>query len=281
MRILLSLSKEDLHYFQIEHFHQSSTSTFDHAGREGFTSRDDVISTKNGGLNNDEELEYDEDGTYLDEDDGLGYYPDGVKRTLTDEQLAMFRHSEIYSLFRKQQLQEEARELDESAKPGSPNVGSMPDSASEAVKELECGSSDDDDDDERYLRFLEEEGKQMEADRKQMQAEHKTKKRKLGQVNSNKLHERPPTHRRIARELDDAITSHDVLNYDEENAENLGTPKEPSHSCEDYGSKSKGLISEASTTVHTTSATTPRDLSKGRKIWWPIIGKPAEILPCS
>lgn len=280
MRILLSLSKDDLHYFQIKHFHQSFTSTFDHAGREELTSRDNVISNKNGVLNNDEELDNDEDGTYLEDDDGLGYYPDGVKRTLTDEQIAMFRHSEIYSLFRKQQLQDEARDVDESAKPGSSNLGSMPDSASEVVKGLECGPSDDDDD-ERYIKFLEEEGKQMEADRKQMQAEHKTKKRKFGQVNSSKPHERPPTHRRIARELDDAITSHDILNYDEENAENLDTPKEPSHGCEDYGSKSKDLISEASTTVHTTSATTPRDPSKGRKIWWPTIGKPSEILPCS
>ncbi|KAI0443203.1 hypothetical protein F4803DRAFT_329391 [Xylaria telfairii] len=35
-----------------------------------------------------------------EEDDGLGYYPDGVKRTLTDEQIAIFRHSEIEALRR-------------------------------------------------------------------------------------------------------------------------------------------------------------------------------------
>ncbi|KAI1426791.1 hypothetical protein F5Y12DRAFT_712944 [Xylaria sp. FL1777] len=35
-----------------------------------------------------------------DEDDGLGYYPDGVKRTLTDEQIAIFRHSELEALRR-------------------------------------------------------------------------------------------------------------------------------------------------------------------------------------
>ncbi|KAM7209351.1 Protein of unknown function (DUF3807) domain containing protein [Naviculisporaceae sp. PSN 640] len=34
------------------------------------------------------------------EDDGLGYYDDGVKRTLTDEQIAIFRHSELESLLR-------------------------------------------------------------------------------------------------------------------------------------------------------------------------------------
>lgn len=34
-------------------------------------------------------------------DDGLGYYSDGVKRTLTDEQVAIFRHSEIQSILRE------------------------------------------------------------------------------------------------------------------------------------------------------------------------------------
>ena len=32
------------------------------------------------------------------ENDGLGYYDDGIKRTLTDEQVRMFRHSEIQRL---------------------------------------------------------------------------------------------------------------------------------------------------------------------------------------
>ncbi len=38
----------------------------------------------------------------FEEDDGLGYYADGVKRTLTDEQIAMFRHSELETLRREQ-----------------------------------------------------------------------------------------------------------------------------------------------------------------------------------
>lgn len=42
-----------------------------------------------------------------DEDDGLGYYFDGVKRTLTDEQVAMFRHSEIQALLRERRHAEE------------------------------------------------------------------------------------------------------------------------------------------------------------------------------
>jgi len=42
-----------------------------------------------------------DNGEYSEEeDDGLGYYPDGVKRTLTDEQIAIFRHSELEALRR-------------------------------------------------------------------------------------------------------------------------------------------------------------------------------------
>ncbi|KAL8393478.1 hypothetical protein RB595_003295 [Gaeumannomyces hyphopodioides] len=35
------------------------------------------------------------------EDDGLGHYADGVERTLTDEQIDMFRHSELEALRKK------------------------------------------------------------------------------------------------------------------------------------------------------------------------------------
>jgi len=49
---------------------------------------------------------------YYDEaDDGLGYYPDGTKRTLTDEQIAMFRHSEIQAILRKRRLRKENGEV--------------------------------------------------------------------------------------------------------------------------------------------------------------------------
>jgi len=53
-----------------------------------------------------EEEEYTEEA----EGDGLGYYEDGVKRTLTDEQIAIFRHSEIQALLRDRRHAEEAKE---------------------------------------------------------------------------------------------------------------------------------------------------------------------------
>ena len=51
---------------------------------------------------------------YGEEDDGLGYYPDGTKRTLTDEQIAMFRHSEIQAILRQRRLQKENGQSSES-----------------------------------------------------------------------------------------------------------------------------------------------------------------------
>jgi hypothetical protein len=37
----------------------------------------------------------------VEEEVDLGYYPDGTKRTLTDEQIAMFRHSEVQKMIRR------------------------------------------------------------------------------------------------------------------------------------------------------------------------------------
>ena len=51
-------------------------------------------------------------GDAYDEGTDLGHYPDGAKRTLTDEQVAMFRHSEIQRLLRERRQQQE-KEADE------------------------------------------------------------------------------------------------------------------------------------------------------------------------
>ncbi|KAK4968163.1 hypothetical protein LTR66_011841, partial [Elasticomyces elasticus] len=45
-----------------------------------------------------------------EEDDNLGCYPDGVKRTITDEQIAIFRHSEIQTLLKERRREQERRE---------------------------------------------------------------------------------------------------------------------------------------------------------------------------
>ena len=51
-------------------------------------------------------------------EDELGYYPDGTKRTLTDDQIAMFRHSEIQQLLKTLRSQQttssqESRSVDD------------------------------------------------------------------------------------------------------------------------------------------------------------------------
>ncbi|KAL6704738.1 hypothetical protein ACN47E_007659 [Coniothyrium glycines] len=48
---------------------------------------------------------------YDEGDDGLGYYANGAKRTLTDEQIAIFRHTEIQTILRKRRLKREEGEL--------------------------------------------------------------------------------------------------------------------------------------------------------------------------
>ena len=67
-----------------------------------------------------EEEEYTEEA----EDDGLGYYEDGVKRTLTDEQIAIFRHSEIEAFLRDRRHAQEAKE-DESVSPPAEKYETM------------------------------------------------------------------------------------------------------------------------------------------------------------
>ncbi|OBT69905.1 hypothetical protein VE03_00595 [Pseudogymnoascus sp. 23342-1-I1] len=49
------------------------------------------------------------EGLAEEESDNLGYYEDGVKRTLTDEQIAMFHHTEIETLLREKRRSDEAK----------------------------------------------------------------------------------------------------------------------------------------------------------------------------
>ncbi|KAJ6096974.1 hypothetical protein N7486_007720 [Penicillium sp. IBT 16267x] len=81
-----TITLEDLQAFQVQHF----------PGYETLGAPAD-------------EPEYDEDAG----DDGdLGYYPDGVKRTLTDDQIRIFRHSEVHSLLRARQLEQDDAEYE-------------------------------------------------------------------------------------------------------------------------------------------------------------------------
>jgi len=58
---------------------------------------------------------------YTYEDESLGYYEDGTERTLTDEQIAMFRHTEIQTILRdRRRRREEGEPLHAIYSPRSP-----------------------------------------------------------------------------------------------------------------------------------------------------------------
>lgn len=89
VQVLTWLQQEDLQKFQASHFFGITTSP---AG----PAQSDLVE-------NEEESYH--------QDDDLGYYKDGTKRTLTDEQIEIFRHSEIHALLReRERLREEEAE---------------------------------------------------------------------------------------------------------------------------------------------------------------------------
>ncbi|KAL8803411.1 MAG: hypothetical protein Q9182_003209 [Xanthomendoza sp. 2 TL-2023] len=192
----------------------------------------------------------------IDEEDALGYYPDGVKRTLTDEQISIFRHSEIYSILRKRQIMRENREVDECPSdllvaPGSPEKD--PDIPREGVIHERVGSQD--------VHGT------INADRL---------------VDNNRGNELPskrrnqgsgPTPRRRARELDVAFADDGSLDYGEETHINPSKPAQ-------VGLAARSLVSyaddEPPTSTQTSQNAGPQ--KEGRKIWWPTIGTTDEAL---
>ncbi|OAL55954.1 hypothetical protein IQ07DRAFT_595592 [Pyrenochaeta sp. DS3sAY3a] len=80
----LLITQDDLRAFHSKHFpHAAEPKTFLH-GVDVDAAAEDY---------------YEEDAYYED----LGHYSDGVQRTLTDEQIAMFRHSEIQAILRQRE----------------------------------------------------------------------------------------------------------------------------------------------------------------------------------
>lgn len=119
----------------------------------------------------------------VEEDDHLGYYDDGVKRTLTDDQIAMFRHSEIQTLLRERRHRQEAadEEFDDNRVDIAPETPLGPSEASpkSPIKQPS---------DEGPKRY------------------RKAKKRK-------KMENKPWTSRRHAREQDEVMQDHVELEY--------------------------------------------------------------------
>lgn len=195
-----------------------------------------------------------------EDDDGLGYYPHGVKRTLTDEQIAMFRHSEIYTLLRERQVREENREADLDLSSRSPILEEDAENQATNVRtggaKNEMVDNDNSDDEEEYAKFLETEKRNAEAT-------HTRKKREFNGGEINNYRGRPITHRRIARELDDIVASEQTLDYDEEPSK--PTTVSDNIAMEDHIHQSDRAEHHPHEYEHSTEP-------EGRKIWWPTIG---------
>ncbi|KAJ4271444.1 hypothetical protein NW762_000146 [Fusarium torreyae] len=86
-----NVSPDDLFAFHQAHFSTAALASFG----------SDFIDSSNQDYGQHDTV----DDTWEEEDDGLGYYPDGVKRTLTDEQIEIFRHSELEALRREKEKQ--------------------------------------------------------------------------------------------------------------------------------------------------------------------------------
>ncbi|KAF5231999.1 hypothetical protein FANTH_13184 [Fusarium anthophilum] len=82
--VIPNISTDDLAAFHESHFSHTAVAAF---GSE-FVDSSPQVQTHDGAV----------DDTWEEDDDGLGYYPDGVKRTLTDAQIEIFRHSELETL---------------------------------------------------------------------------------------------------------------------------------------------------------------------------------------
>lgn len=174
----------------------------------------------------------------------MGYYLDGVKRTLTDDQIAMFRHSEIYALIRQRQVRKENKEAEFGVEATSATESKV--TSTHEPKDLIVDKGDSEDE-EAYLRFLE------------------TEKRKAEPTNArNKRIKTKPdahTHRRIARELDIVAVDEQMLDYDEGPSKPTEASKTDSQRHED------GLGEGCHATAHQARDRRP----EGRKIWWPCI----------
>ena len=132
-------------------------------------------------------------GQWEEDADGLGYYPDGAKRTLTDEQIAMFRHSEIYGILRQRQLKEEKADSEQVS--GEALERDRTDSSSGARSELPA--------------------EKLPGSQRPLSASQRSKRRRLRKnqdKQSTKSQELPS--RREIRELDAFQGDDQMLEYD-------------------------------------------------------------------
>ena len=185
------------------------------------------------------------------EHDDLGYYPDGAKRTLTDDQIAMFRHSEIYTIVRERQVRKENLEAEGGEQ--SEAIVSRPE---EAVEDTAlCGEEKEVPSDGEVKEVSAE---ILESTPQYVEVTHATKKRKRGQTDIGYVHGRKYASRSargFVRELDSAAAEDQVLDYGDE----------PS------AAEVFGQFEDDTTQVTRSNQKSQTRPIEGKKIWWPII----------
>lgn len=195
----------------------------------------------------------------FESDDGLGYYADGVKRTLTDEQIAMFRNSEIYALLRERQVKQENKDAGFADEPADLVSKAEPLSAAQQVFEERMENVSDSDDEAEYTAFL-------AAEQKQIQDEATKNKRKRGIDGFGDERNRTHSTRRTTREMDAMGAEETVLDYgdspqDAADASTMHRDELNGRKRSKYDHDAKSLESARKPAV------------EGRKIWWPTIGE--------
>ncbi|KAL8732652.1 MAG: hypothetical protein Q9166_002627 [cf. Caloplaca sp. 2 TL-2023] len=261
----------DLEHFQKAHF-----------GAGGSTSTPDIEN-----YTLDAAVTHLESGEVVgEEEDDLGYYPDGVKRTLTEEQIAMFRHSEIYSLLRKRQLEKENRQGDEESntaptKPEARDTRREDVQICSSVSDMKESLSD-------FMKFygpggetggqvvFKTPGEAMKdvmdyydpARKVEPNATGVRKRRRVDNSERRSINQ-GITSRRQARELDDAVADVGFLDYGEEpsieqSKSETTAPEPPRRTHVDYAGDSPPNGEQA---VQDSGPS-----KEGRKIWWPKIG---------
>ena len=182
------------------------------------------------------------------DDDGLGYYPDGVKRTLTDDQIAMFRHSEIQLLLR------ERRRRRENSEGGENSHHSSRDSIQPVGDTRPPATGDDT-------------ARQRSASTSGSQGTGKRKWQRF--IESGETNPEHLTHRRIARELDEQKASSIDLAYgdEEESSYSTSTEKKRPEATSSTQDRRKQVPYEESAPVQPSSKT-----SQNPKFMWPTLG---------
>ncbi|KAK6004155.1 hypothetical protein QM012_009005 [Aureobasidium pullulans] len=190
------------------------------------------------------------------ENDGLGYYHDGVKRTLTDDQIAMFRHSEIQTLLRERRRRREISEAETSH-----NVSSIP---TEPVGDM---SQPDTAKDTERKRSASASGSQGLGKRKWQRF-----------IETSETNPEHLTHRRIARELDEQKASSIDLSYGDEESTYAVAEKQPKYTSSSQLRRKEVSYDDGHDSVPATQAPNP---IQDPKFIWPTLGAKDDLRDAS